>query len=161
MADIIHISLTGIKGESTNPRHKDEIALESWNWGVDAPALAAAGGGAGVGKPTFMPLVFAHRADTASPQLWRACVTGTRIAEGVLSVARPMAAAGDYITLRLTDVRIESVSLSDAAADTQPPYESVTVTFTQFDYTYRPQLANGSFGPAVTLKFDIRNNRVL
>lgn len=160
MADIIHISLAGIKGESAHPRHKDAIALESWNWGVDAPALVAGGGG-GVGKPSFMPLTFAHRVDTASPALWRACVTGTLIAEGVLSVTRPMATAGDYLTLRLTDVRIESVSLSDAAADAQPPYESVTVTCAQFEYTYRPQLANGSFGAAVTLRYDIRNNRVL
>jgi hypothetical protein len=37
----------------------------------------------------------------------------------------------------------------------------VTVTFAVFEYTYRPQLANGSFGAAQTLKFDIRQNRVL
>jgi len=50
---------------------------------------------------------------------------------------------------------------SFASADTQPPLESVSLTFALFEYTYRPQLANGSFGPAVTLKFDIRQNRVL
>jgi type VI secretion system secreted protein Hcp len=158
MADIIHISLTGIKGESTHARHRDEIAVDGWSWGVDAPTVVASGG---TGKPAFSPLTFAHRADSASAPLWRACVTGQHIAEGVLSVTRPMASAGYYITLRLSDVRVTAVSLADAAADTQPPYESVTLTFALFEYTYRPQLANGSFGPAVTLKFDIHNNRVL
>ena len=72
-----------------------------------------------------------------------------------------MATAGDYISLKLSDVIVTSVSLADASADTQPPLESVTLTFALFEYTYRPQLANGSFGPAVVLKFDIRQNRVL
>ncbi|HTN48444.1 MAG TPA: type VI secretion system tube protein Hcp [Burkholderiaceae bacterium] len=160
MADIIHISLTGIKGESTFPRHKDEIALESWNWGVSTPQPSSSGGSA-VGKPSFSPLTFGHRVDLASPLLWRACVTGQHIQEGILSVARPMATAGDYITLRLSDVVITSLAISDVSADTQPPLEMVTITFAVFEYTYRPQLANGTFGPPVTLKFDIHQNRVL
>jgi type VI protein secretion system component Hcp len=72
-----------------------------------------------------------------------------------------MVTAGDYITLKLSDVLVTSIGLADASADTQPPLESVSLTFALFEYTYRPQLANGSFGPAVTLKFDIRQNRVL
>ena len=80
----------------------------------------------------------------------------------MLSVARPMATAGDYITLQVErHARDLRSSLADASADTQPPLESVSLTFALFEYTYRPQLANGSFGPAVTLKFDIRQNRVL
>jgi type VI secretion system secreted protein Hcp len=157
MADVIHLSLAGIKGESTHPRHKDEIALESWSWGVDAANPLASGS---VGKPTFQSLSFAHRVDAASPLLWRACVIAQAIPEGVLTVARPMASAGDYLMLRLTGIVIAGISLSDAAADTQPPYEAVILNFATFEYTYRPQLANGSFGAAVTLKYDLRTNRV-
>ena len=160
MADVIHLNLAGIKGESTHARHRDEIAAESWNWSVAAPA-AVVGGGSSAGKPTFAPFSFAHRVDIASPPLWRACVTGQRIPEGVLSVARPMASAGDYITLRMSDIAITSVGVADTSADTQPPLETVTLTCAVFEYTYRPQLANGSFGPAVVLKFDIRQNRPL
>src|SRR4030095_14619666 len=98
MADIIHISLTGIKGESTFKPHKDEIAVESWNWGVSAPPP---GGSSAVAKPTFAPLAFAHRVDRSSPPLWQHCVAGQHIQEGILSVARPMATAGDYISLKL------------------------------------------------------------
>jgi type VI secretion system secreted protein Hcp len=81
MADVIHLSLTGIKGESTNARHRDEIIVESWNWSVAAPS-AATGVAASAGKPAFAPFSFAHRADTASAPLWRACATGQHIAEG-------------------------------------------------------------------------------
>ena len=162
MADVIHLSLTGIKGESTSQRHRDEIVVESWAWGVTAALpSSSSGGSSSVGKPAFAPFTFAHRADIASPLLWRACVTGQHIAEGILSIARPMATAGDYITLRMQDVVVGSASLADASADIQPPLENVTLSCALFEYTYRPQLANGSLGPAVVLKFDIRQNRVL
>ena len=161
MADAIHLSLTGIKGESTSKRHREEIVVESWSWGVAVTPPAPGGGGSSVSRPTFAPFTFAHRVDTASPPLWRACVMGQHIAEGILSVARPMTTVGDYITLRMTDVLITSVNVADASADTQPPLESVSLACAAFEYTYRPQLANGSFGPAVVLKFDIRQNQVL
>jgi hypothetical protein len=61
----------------------------------------------------------------------------------------------------MTDAVLTSVNLADSAADTQSPLELVTLTFVTFEYSYRPQLANGSFGPAVTFKFDIRQNKVL
>jgi type VI secretion system secreted protein Hcp len=160
MADAIHLKLTGIKGESTSVRHKDEIVVESWNWGLIA-GLPIGGSGASVGKPSFSPLSFVHRVDIASPLLWKACATGQRIAEALLSIARPLATGGDYFTLRMTDAALTGVNLADSAADTSPPLEVVTLTFVTFEYSYRPQLANGSFGPAVTFKFDIRQNRVL
>lgn len=162
MADAIHLKLTGIKGESASVRHKDEIVIEGWNWGVTAGLpIGGSGGGAGVSKPSFAPFAFTHRVDIASPLLWKACATGQRIAEALLSIARPLATAGDYLTLRMTDAMVTSVNLTDAAADTMPPLESVSLTFTTFEYSYRPQLANGSFGPPVTFKFDIRQNRIL
>jgi type VI secretion system secreted protein Hcp len=160
MADAIHLKLTGIKGESTSVRHKDEIVVESWNWGLTA-GLPIGGSGASVGKPSFAPLSFAHRVDIASPLLLKTCATGQRIAEALLSIARPLATAGDYLTLRMTDAMVTSVNLADASADTMPPLESVTLTFTAFEYSYRPQLANGSLGQPVTFRFDIRQNRVM
>jgi type VI secretion system secreted protein Hcp len=162
MADAIHLKLTGIKGESTSVRHKDEIVVESWNWGLTAGLpIGGSGGGAGIGKPSFAPLSFAHRVDIASPLLWKACATGQRIAEALLNIARPLATAGDYLTLRMTDAMVTSVNLADASADTMPPLESVTLTFTTIEYSYRPQLANGSLGQPVTFRFDIRQNRVM
>ena len=162
MADLIHLKLTGIKGESVSVSHRDEIAVESWNWGL-ANALPLGGGGSSstVGRPTFSPFSWVHRVDIASPLLWKACATGQNIAEAILSIARPLATAGDYLTLRMTDVIVTTVHLADASADAAPPLESVSMMFAKFEYGYRPQLANGSFGPEVTFRYDIRSNRVL
>jgi type VI secretion system secreted protein Hcp len=162
MADLIHLKLTNIKGESTSTRHRDEIALESWNWGLGTGLpVGGAGSGAAAARAVFSPFSWAHRVDIASPLLWKACATGQHIAEALLSIARPLATAGDYLTLHMTDVLITSVGLADVSSDTQPPLESVAMSFATFEYSYRPQLANGSFGPAVTFKYDIRQNRGL
>ena len=162
MADLIHLKLTGIKGESTSAQHRDEIALEGWNWGVSTSLpMGGTAGGAAAARPVFSPFSWTHRVDIASPLLWKACATGQHIAEAQLSIARPLTTAGDYLTLRMTDVLVTSVGLTDVSSDTQPPLESVAMSFTTFEYSYRPQLANGSFGPAVTFKYDIRQNRVL
>jgi len=161
MADLIHLKLTNIKGESASKSHRDEIAVESWNWGISQLTSLVVGAGGTAGKGSFTPFSWTHRADIASPLLWKACATGQHIPEATLSVARPLSTAGDYLTLHMTDVLITSVGLSDAASDTAPPTESVSMTFATFEYSYRPQMANGSLGPAVTFRYDIHANRVM
>jgi type VI secretion system secreted protein Hcp len=161
MADAIHLKLANIKGESTNARHRDEIVVESWNWGVAAALPPAGGSGSSVGRPSFAPFTFTHRVDIASPLLWKACASGQSIADGVLSIARPLASAGDYLTLRMTGLMVTSVNLADAAVDNTPPLESVSLVCRTFEYAYRPQLANGSFGPEVVFRYDIAAGRVL
>lgn len=160
MADAIHLKLTGINGESTAARHRDEIVVESWHWGVVAASLPPGGGSAAVARPTVAPFTFAHRVDIASPPLWQACAVGRHIAEAVLSIARPLASAGDYLTLRMTDVLVTSVSLADAATDNTPPLETVSLHCAAFEYSYRPQLANGSLGPAVTFSMNVGTGQV-
>jgi type VI secretion system secreted protein Hcp len=162
MADLIHLKLTNIKGESTSARHRDEIALESWNWDLSTGGpMGGSAGGAAAARPVFSPFSWAHRVDIASPLPWKTCATGQHIADALLSIARPLATAGDYLTLHMTNVLIASVGLADVSSDAQPPLESVAMTFATFEYSYRPQLANGSFGPAVPSSTTSRQNRVL
>lgn len=155
----IHLKLDSIKGESTSARHKDEIVVESWAWGIANPTPAGTGGGGGAGRATFSDLTFTHRADRASPELWKACATGRRIRDAVLSVARGGAGLQDDLTIKLADVIVTSVAFADTAADTQPPVETVGLSFAKVEYGYRPQKADGSLGAPVEFKFDLKKNR--
>lgn len=156
----IHLKLDGIKGESTSARHKDEIDVESWTWGVAKTAPAPGGGGGAAGRATFADLTFAHRVDRASPELWKACATGKHVKDATLSVARAGAAAQDYVTVKMTDVIVTAAALADTAADALPPLETVSLRFAKVDYEYRPQKPDGSLGAAVAFKFDIAQNKV-
>jgi type VI secretion system secreted protein Hcp len=154
----IHLKLDGIKGESTDARHRDEIVVDSWSWGV-AASLPASGGGASVSKPTFSDLSFTHRVDRASPLLWRACATGRGIKEAVLSVTRAGSATQDYLTIRLRNVVVTAVALADAAGDSAPPLETVSMAFGSLRYGYRAQRTNGALEPALEFSHDRKTGK--
>ncbi len=159
-ASDIHLKLNGIKGESTSVQHKDEIEVQNWAWGVTGSSPAPGGGGSSAGRATFSDLRFMHNVDRASPELWKACATGRHIRDAVLSVARPSGGAQDYLIIKLTDVVVTSVSMSDGSGDTFVPMESVGLAFAKVEYGYKPQNANGSLGTAVEFKFDLATGRV-
>src|SRR5262245_18678056 len=77
MASDIFAKIGDIKGESLDDKHKDEIEVLSFSWGVTNTSPAQSGGGAGAGKATFQDLSIVHRIDKASPRLMEACATGT------------------------------------------------------------------------------------
>lgn len=106
-ANDIHIKIDGISGESTVAAHRDEIVVESWNWGVANPAPISTGGAGGsAGRATFSDFTFVHRVDRASPLLWKACATGQAIREATLTVSRAGAAAQDYLTVKFSELRV-------------------------------------------------------
>ncbi len=162
MSDI-HIKIDAIKGESAIVGHKDEIEVDSWHWAVTNAVPAGGGSGSGSGRPQFADLVFVHRADRASPELWRACTLGRSLASAVLTVTRGggSGAAQDYLAITLRDVRVTSVSLADAADDGQRPMESVSLAYRKAEYQYRPQKTDGSLGPAVKFGYDLKTNKPL
>ena len=77
MPSDIFAKLGDIKGESLDAKHKDEIEVLSFSWGVANTVAPGGGGGGGAGKATFHDLSFVHRIDSASPLLMKACATGT------------------------------------------------------------------------------------
>ena len=159
MSDI-HLKIDGIRGESTDARHRDEIVVESWAWGV-AAAVAAVGaaGGSGVGRPTFSDLTFSHRVDRASPLLWDACASGRRLREALLSVTRVGPAPQDYLSIRLRNVAVTAVALADTAGDGAAPLETVSLAFDEVRYGYRPQRASGQLDTAVEFEHRTRARR--
>ena len=76
MASDIFAKIGDIKGESLDDKHKDEIEVLSFSWGVTNTGVIAAGGGGGAGKATFQDLSIVHKIDKASPLLMQACATG-------------------------------------------------------------------------------------
>jgi type VI secretion system secreted protein Hcp len=79
----------------------------------------------------------------------------------VLSVARAGPAQQDYVTIKLSDIVVTSVMQSDDAGDSQPPLESVALSFAKVEYSYLLQNPDGSVAGAVEFKFDVKQNKVL
>ena len=157
MSSKIFLTIGNIKGESTDSKHKDQIEVFSWSWGVTNAATVGTGGGGGVGKSSFSDLNFTHRYDRAAPLLWRACAVGQHFTEATLVGTKQGKAAQDYLIVKMSDVVVTSASASDSSGG--DAMEAVGVKFAKVDVEYKPQKADGSFDASVRFKYDIKANK--
>jgi len=159
MASDIFAKLGDIKGESLDSKHKDEVEVLSWSWGVNRSGSVAHGGGSSEGKASFNDFNFTHHIDKASPVLLRACATGERIKEATITVRKAGKGQQEFLIIRMNDIVITSVALS-AAGDAAATAESVALQFAKVDLEYKPQKPDGSLDAGVFFKYDIKSNKV-
>ncbi|MEJ0078951.1 MAG: type VI secretion system tube protein Hcp [Alphaproteobacteria bacterium] len=158
MASDIFAKLGDIKGESIDDKHKDEIEILSYSWGVTSAAhVGGAGGGAGAGKASFHDLSFTHAIDKATPQLLMACATGVHFKDATITHRKAGKGQQEYLIIKMNDVIVTSVSLGDATG--QAGSENVSIAFNKVDLEYKPQLPNGQLDAGVHFKFDLKANK--
>ncbi len=156
VASDIFLRVDGIKGESTDANHKDEIEVLSWSWGVTQTSGSSAGGGASSGKPNISELVVGKLVDKASPDLFRSCLTGKHIKDVELAQRRAGAGKTNFLTITLKDV----VDVKDSSGGEEArPTESISIAFAKVIYEYIPQKPNGQPGTPVVLKWDVKANK--
>jgi type VI secretion system secreted protein Hcp len=148
------LKLDGIQGESSDAKHKDEIELVSFQWGV-AQSAGRPGSGGGAGKAQFKSFEFLMRVNKASPQLFLACVSGKHIKEANLSVRKAGKAQLEYLKIKFTDVLVSSF---DEAAGTEPPQETVAFNFAKIQVEYTAQAAGRKPGSSVNAGWDLSKN---
>ena len=157
MASDIFAKIGDIKGESLDDKHKDEIEVLSWSWGVTNSGASAHGGGGGEGKANFHDLSFTHRIDMASPLLMKACATGVHIKEATITHRKAGKGQPDFLIFKMNDVIVTSVQDGDSGDDQT---ENVSMAFAKIDLEYRPQKPDGSLDAGIHFKYDIRAHKV-
>jgi len=158
MASDIFAKIGDIKGESADDKHKDEIEVLSFSWGVaNTATIGAGGGGAGAGRATFHDLSFTHTIDKASPRLLQACATGSHLKEATITHRKAGKGQQEFLVIKMNDIIITGVSLGDSSGGGTS--ENVTLAFAKIDLEYRPQRPDGSLDPGVHFKFDIKANK--
>src|SRR6266545_2397745 len=101
------LAIEGIKGESTDKDHPDEIVIHSWSWGLGNPASpSAGGGGAGAGKVSIQDFNFTMPVSKASPVLMQACATGKHFKDATLSARKAGERQQDFLVFKMNDVLI-------------------------------------------------------
>ena len=156
MAADIFAKLGDIKGESTDDKHKDEIEVLSWSWGMAHAQSPGAGTGGAVGKATFHDLSFTHKIDKASPLLMQECATGQHLKDATITHRKAGKGQQDYLIVRLSDVIITAVTDSDSENGS---VETVSLAFAKVDLEYHAQKADGSLDAGVHFKYDIKANK--
>jgi type VI secretion system secreted protein Hcp len=158
MAIDIFAKLGDIKGESTDNKHKDEIEVLSYSWGVTNPAHFGSGSGGGAGRATFQDLSILHKIDKASPKLLEACATGEHLKDATITFRKAGKGQEDFLIIKMNEVIITGVAQSNPSSDTGS--ETVNLVFAQVDWEFKPQRPNGQLDPGIPFKFDIKANKV-
>ena len=157
MAADIFAKLGDIKGESLDDKHKDEIELLSWSWGVTNAKANPTGSGGAKGKATFHDLSFTHKIDKASPLLLKGCATGQHLKEATITRRKAGKGQQEFLVIKMNDVVITSVAEDDDGGSGL--VEAVTLAFAKVDLEYRPQKQDGSLDAGIHFKYDIKANK--
>ena len=158
MAVDIFAKIGDIKGESTDSKHKDEVEVLSYSWGVTNPGQIGTGGGGGAGRATFQDLSIVHKIDKASPRLLQACATGQHLKEATITFRKAGQKQQDFLIIKMNDVIITGVLQS--ALSIEAGSETVNLEFAKVDWEFKPQKADGSLDAGIHFKFDIKANKV-
>src|SRR5688500_17748659 len=85
MAEVDYfLKINGSPGESVDAKHKGEIDVLGFSWGVSQTGTMGYGGGGGAGKASFQDFHFTMPTSKASPKVMLACATGQHIDEAIL-----------------------------------------------------------------------------
>jgi type VI secretion system secreted protein Hcp len=155
VAEDYFLKLDGIAGESKDAKHKDEIDLVSFNWGVAQQSGGGAGSGRGAGKAQFKAFEFLMRVNKASPLLFLATVSGKHIKEATLSVRKAGKDQLEYLKIKFTDVLVSSFN---QAGDADPPHELIAFNFSKISVDYTVQSPKGGSAGSVNAGWDLSKN---
>ncbi|MFN0059367.1 MAG: Hcp family type VI secretion system effector [Planctomycetota bacterium] len=157
MAMDMFFKIAGIKGESKDKSHKDEVEVMSWSWGMSQQGSFHQGSGGGAGKVNVNDLSFTHYIDKASPGLMLRCCNGEHIDTAKLTIRKAGKTQLEYLIINLTKVLVTSVSSGGSTGEDRLA-EQVSLNFAQVSVDYSAQKDDGSGEAAINFKWDMEQN---
>ena len=151
------LKLDGIRGESADHKHKDEIHIESFSWGMSQTGVHGSGGGGGAGKVSVHDISITKHLDKASAAMMLHCCSGKHIPNGLITVRKAGDKPLEYLKIKLVDILISGVQ--EAGHGSELLTENVTLNFAKFHVEYMEQKADGSGVPGGEMGWDVKANQ--
>ena len=151
------LKIDGIPGESRDDKHKDEIEVLSWSWGETQETAVSPGGGAGTGRVAMTDLHVSANFTKASPQLLLACASGKHLKSAILTGRKAGKAQQEYLSFSLTDVLVSGYQTG--ASEAEAPLDSIALSFSKIEVSYKQQTPDGSLAPAIRVGWDRKTNK--
>jgi type VI secretion system secreted protein Hcp len=104
------LKLDGIRGESKDARHPDEIEVESFSLSATGAGAGSRSSGAGAGKATISSFTITKKLDKASPALFAAAVGGKHLKfADVVFTRKAGRGQQEYLEFKFNEVLISGV----------------------------------------------------
>jgi type VI secretion system secreted protein Hcp len=153
------LKLEGIEGESHDSKHKGEIDLESWSWGVSQHGSHGAGGGGGAGKAVMQDFHCVMKMSKVSPKLFLACATGEHIKKATLTCRKAGKEQQEYLKVEMEDLLVSSYQIGGNGDTDIVPSEQISLNYSKYQIEYKPQNYDGSLGGAVKAGYNLKENK--
>jgi type VI secretion system secreted protein Hcp len=149
------LKLDGIKGESQDKTHKDEIQIDSFSWGATNAGTASHGGGMGAGKVVMHDFNFVMGVNKASPKLMLACAQGQHIKSAILTCRKAGKDQQEYLKITFSDLLISSYQTGGTEI---VPTDQISFNFSKIQLDYKEQKADGTLGGVTSGWWDGKGN---
>jgi type VI secretion system secreted protein Hcp len=153
-----YLKIDTITGESEAEGFEKQMQIESFSFGATNSGSAVQGTGMGAGKVHFQDFHFVVQNGTASPQLFLACAKGNHIPQGILCCRKAGGDGNPYTYLKVTfgDLLISSYQTGGSNGSSILPHDQISFNFTNIQFEYSQQKADGSVALTNTTHYDIK-----
>jgi type VI secretion system secreted protein Hcp len=130
-----------IKGEANDQKHKEEIEVLSWSWGMQAQR--SLGGGQATGKASLADLKVTKKVDKASTALMQALRTNEPV-EATLTLRKSGSDQLEYLKISIFEGRVTSlvIGAGDESGGAEL-LERISFSFNKINVEYTPQGPDG------------------
>jgi len=146
-----------VAGEAQDSKHKDEIDVLAWSWGLSQSGSFHVGGGGGSGKANFQDISITKWIDKSSATLALYCANGDHFTDAKLVVRKAGKNPLEYLTIEMKKVLITSISTGGSGGEDKLT-ENLTLNFAEVKVTYKEQKEDGSGGVEKNFKWNIPAN---
>lgn len=162
MAIDVYLQLDGIKGESTDDKHKDWIECTAVNWGVLQPrsATSSTAGGHTAERAELSDILFHKVADLSSPILMQMCAMGKTVPKAKFEFMR---ADGNGVPIKYFEIELENVligQISPGVSGGSLMSEGVGLKYSKIKWKYSQQKVGGGAGGNTAGGWDLATNKV-
>ncbi len=158
----IFLKIQGIKGDSTDDKHKEWIEVLSYKHSIDNPsggALTSVGAYVGA-KANHHDFTIVKKLDSASPALFQYCHLARHISQVQLELCRAMGDKTPFMKYTFKEVVISSVQ-PEGAQDTKDvlPLETIGIRYVQIALEHTPTdpTGGGRKGATSTVQINLQD----
>lgn len=157
----VHLSIDGIRGESSDVGHKGWLDLDELEWGSRRRITShtSTKDDRESANAEITELSFVRRMDSASPSLFLAACCGRGVSMVIhLSKTGAGSGADTFVEYRLSNALISSYHMLASGQANRRPVERVTVSFSALDLRYTPYDEDGAPLAPIAVGFDTSTN---
>jgi type VI secretion system secreted protein Hcp len=158
MAVDMFLMLDGIKGESADDKHKGEIDIEAFSWGMSQSGSGHRSTGLGTGKVDINDISITKFIDKSTPSIMLACANGKHIAKGKITLRKAGENPLDYLTVDMENILISNYQTSGSEGGNERPAENISLNFGKVKVEYWTQSEKGAKGENANFSWDIAKN---